>query len=67
MKNICDICGYEHRTIVYEQPDGILRCKLCRQRVEYGHTFFTDDDEYEAMKKGKRMPIKPIAENEIYE
>lgn len=64
----CDVCGYVHPTrlaglVVYENPDGIVRCKHCRQRAEYGNTFHTAADEKAAEKSGARKPIRSIEES----
>lgn len=53
----CDICGYTDKTttfsVVHPGNDGVRRCKLCRQRAMYGHTFAHDKDEFKAYKAGK--------------
>jgi hypothetical protein len=38
---ICDICGYENKTAVNLSNDGVIRCKLCRQRAKYGRVLHT--------------------------
>ena len=57
----CEICGYEgEMSVVNKQADGIYRCRLCRQRAEYGRTFHSDEKEWEAERRGERRKIKPI-------
>lgn len=62
--NVCDICGHEDESkvgeVVHRCEDGVYRCKLCRQRREFGRTFWRDEDEVEAAIRGERRPIWPI-------
>lgn len=52
-KMICDICGYEHPIVVRKDPDGILRCKICRHNAKYGEYIHSPIDEEKRAKKGK--------------
>lgn len=53
----CDVCGYKDKSsngsVVLKCNDNVRRCKLCRQRAVYGQTFWNDDDEYDAYKRGE--------------
>lgn len=51
----CDICGFIDQSVtgsiclVY--ADGVIRCKLCRQKAKYGKVM-TYDEEFERDKAG---------------
>jgi hypothetical protein len=55
----CGVCAHVGISVKMCE-DGVRRCKLCRQRAEFGRTFYVDDDEVDAEKNGERRPILPL-------
>lgn len=60
----CGICAHVGIS-VKACEDGVRRCKLCRQRAEFGRTFYVDDDEVDAEKNGARRPILPLDDDVV--
>ena len=51
----CEICGYRAKTdwtVVRICADGIIRCRICRDKIKYGR-YVRDEDKI----KGKCPPV----------